>query len=516
MKHIYFRIFIIVLLSVVTLQGKAQTITYYYYLGTVPTDESQWVTICSANSTASDKQSVVGTRGDYSGKVYLFTGKSYSDGYIRYLQVKLARSTNLTITLNFGGNDNVDIPMTFWECYSSGIAHPNSWDSEGYGYYLLHAYYKHNGVWYKLRDDMTYLNKISFTNNVINSDNNRTYYYTNPDPTIVDFLEAEGDNSGEDASYSYGAMSSIGESSSFKICDALKGEYKVTVGFPDSKDGINGYAMVINGKDTYSFPATIGEQTSSKSLDASNGLTLSGSEGYSSANFDYVLLRKTSENLSVGKYGYATYCTNVPLDFTNSTKLKAYVANYEDNSYENAKFTPITKVPANTGILLKSSNAKELLDINNDDASAEEDIPICTAGDDATKNLLVGSIDKTKIERYIEDSGGAIVSANYVLNNQLNSNSCYQTNFYRVPADGMTIRANSAYMNFKVRSGDSFNDTRAKLNMIFDDDDSVTGIDTVTTTTSSDDDSIYNLAGQKVDNDYKGIVIKNGKKYLVK
>lgn len=30
------------------------------------------------------------------------------------------------------------------------------------------------------------------------------------------------------------------------------------------------------------------------------------------------------------------------------------------------------------------------------------------------------------------------------------------------------------------------------------------------------DDAIYNLAGQKVGADYKGIVIKNGKKYIVK
>lgn len=30
------------------------------------------------------------------------------------------------------------------------------------------------------------------------------------------------------------------------------------------------------------------------------------------------------------------------------------------------------------------------------------------------------------------------------------------------------------------------------------------------------DDAVYNLSGQKVSSSYKGIVIKNGKKYLVK
>ena len=41
---------------------------------------------------------------------------------------------------------------------------------------------------------------------------------------------------------------------------------------------------------------------------------------------------------------------------------------------------------------------------------------------------------------------------------------------------------------------------------------SVKGIETKTTANAA----IYNLAGQKVDASYKGIVIKNGKKYVVK
>jgi hypothetical protein len=31
----------------------------------------------------------------------------------------------------------------------------------------------------------------------------------------------------------------------------------------------------------------------------------------------------------------------------------------------------------------------------------------------------------------------------------------------------------------------------------------------------ADDDTMYNLAGQEVDENYKGIVIKNGKKYFL-
>ena len=42
-----------------------------------------------------------------------------------------------------------------------------------------------------------------------------------------------------------------------------------------------------------------------------------------------------------------------------------------------------------------------------------------------------------------------------------------------------------------------------------------TGIESVQTQ-QLQNGAIYNLAGQKVGNDYKGIVIKNGKKYLMK
>jgi hypothetical protein len=52
---------------------------------------------------------------------------------------------------------------------------------------------------------------------------------------------------------------------------------------------------------------------------------------------------------------------------------------------------------------------------------------------------------------------------------------------------------------------------------IIDDDDSITpdvsGITNHTSATTQHPSSTYNLAGQRVSDDYKGIVIKNGKKF---
>lgn len=75
-----------------------------------------------------------------------------------------------------------------------------------------------------------------------------------------------------------------------------------------------------------------------------------------------------------------------------------------------------------------------------------------------------------------------------------------------VKADGVKISPFRAYFT-GIPGGAS-----AKLNF---DDEETTGITNVNAA-ESNDDTLYNLAGQKVNAAYKGIVIKNGKKYLVK
>ena len=75
-----------------------------------------------------------------------------------------------------------------------------------------------------------------------------------------------------------------------------------------------------------------------------------------------------------------------------------------------------------------------------------------------------------------------------------------------VKADGAKISPFRAYFTGIPEGGS------AKLNF---DDEETTGITNVNAA-ESNDDTLYNLAGQKVNAAYKGIVIKNGKKYLVK
>lgn len=72
----------------------------------------------------------------------------------------------------------------------------------------------------------------------------------------------------------------------------------------------------------------------------------------------------------------------------------------------------------------------------------------------------------------------------------------------------------NAEENNKAQVNPAINTTNAKVFLLVEN--STTGINDIHTNENQNDDRIYNLAGQIVDKSYKGIVIKNGRKYLAK
>ena len=75
------------------------------------------------------------------------------------------------------------------------------------------------------------------------------------------------------------------------------------------------------------------------------------------------------------------------------------------------------------------------------------------------------------------------------------------------PKDAVRLYDNTVYIFADAPSA-------ARLQVIWLDDNNATAIQTVKK--AEDTDAIYNLAGQKVDANYKGIIIKNGKKMIQK
>ena len=72
----------------------------------------------------------------------------------------------------------------------------------------------------------------------------------------------------------------------------------------------------------------------------------------------------------------------------------------------------------------------------------------------------------------------------------------------------------SSVKNNKAQANPANNTINAKVFLLVDD--STTGISDIRTDENHNDGRIYNLAGQVVDASYKGIIIKNGRKYLAK
>ncbi|MBQ9641497.1 MAG: hypothetical protein IJV06_08045 [Bacteroidaceae bacterium] len=226
----------------------------------------------------------------------------------------------------------------------------------------------------------------------------------------------------------------------------------------------NGYGVDINkGTNTYMSYA-MSNGTDRPSMSSTNGALLVQATIYSPV--------PTTVSKSISDAGYATYCSPYALDFTGSG-LTAYVATVTGTE---VSFTEVTKVPANTGVLLKG---------------AADDYEITVAASaDAVESALIGVTEETKVP-----------AGSFVL-----YNGDKGVGFYKTTAE-FTVGANTAYL--PALGGD------AKARFISLDEGTATAITAVEAVTNNNG-VIYNLRGQRVAQPTKGIYIQNGKKILVK
>jgi hypothetical protein len=78
-------------------------------------------------------------------------------------------------------------------------------------------------------------------------------------------------------------------------------------------------------------------------------------------------------------------------------------------------------------------------------------------------------------------------------------------------ADGVTLAVGKAYID-----GNTLANASGFLTFVIGDEDETTTINAVDAAGMDDDTPVYNLAGQKVGKDYKGVVIVNGRKVVRK
>lgn len=187
------------------------------------------------------------------------------------------------------------------------------------------------------------------------------------------------------------------------------------------------------------------------------------------------------ETVTISPSGYSTYAAYYPVDYSK-LGLKAYTVKL------NAEKTGIVMnevegvVPAGVAVLLKGT-------VDTDYALTKADGWQNVTSDLKMSDGTITSTDKTTVY------GLATVNG--------------QDGFYKA-SKGKTIPAKCAYL--EVENSASL----AKFYSLGDHSGSTTGITSVMNEAAGNNAPMYNLAGQLVDKGYKGIVIKNGKKIVLK
>lgn len=190
---------------------------------------------------------------------------------------------------------------------------------------------------------------------------------------------------------------------------------------------------------------------------------------------------------------WVTYCSPYVLDFTDDVEdlQGAYYVNGHDDKATTLTVTKIAgKVPAKTGLLLHVTPSSETQTIK---------LPIGDTGTPLSGNKLVGVLSPT----YIEPTSG------------VNTNLGLAGGEFVGFNNAGIIGANKAYLQIPTSEMPTEDNGDAKLTIIIDDSDTA-AIKSIEKEQYPTTISMYNIAGQRVNGSYKGIVIHNGKKSVVK
>lgn len=194
-----------------------------------------------------------------------------------------------------------------------------------------------------------------------------------------------------------------------------------------------------------------------------------------------VALNVPEETVTISPSGYSTYAAYYPVDYSK-LGLEAYTVKLNEEKtgivMEKESF-----VPAGVAVLLKGK-----ADTDYALKKAERSGWAQPLGLKMSDGTITSTTEKTVY-------GLATVDG--------------QDGFYKAP-EGKTIPAKCAYLEVAKSANP------AKFYSLGDQSGSTTGITSVKNEAAGNNAPMYNLAGQLVDKGYKGIVIKNGKKIVLK
>ena len=190
-----------------------------------------------------------------------------------------------------------------------------------------------------------------------------------------------------------------------------------------------------------------------------------------------ITFKSTALTATLNASGYATYCSQYPLNFSGATDYSAWQITDIDSDNK-ITFTKITgTVKGGTGVFLKG------------EAGATVTLTSADSNTELSDNLLEGTLAPTYVEsgKYYGLSGASFVKIN-----------------------GGTVKAGKAILDadWITENADS------RFTFVFADES--TGISEIEYGTLNADNTVYNLNGQHVDTPKNGMYIVNGKKVIIK
>ena len=218
-------------------------------------------------------------------------------------------------------------------------------------------------------------------------------------------------------------------------------------------------------------------------LTAGSTVIVKGKPLYKSQNLEInsgsqiVCLNGHYDAVNVTSAGYATYVTRHAIDMSSDSEVKAYAVSYDETN-DVIKLNQVKEAPANTALVFQATEGKHML----------------TAGTSTT------ALTDNNLTFYTTDT--EVTTDHSVL--ILAQNSKGEVGFH--PVKVYTTVA--AYKGILKINSTSSTKTFYGLN-----DDATTGIGHVSASTASNGER-YNLAGQRVNANFKGVIIVNGKKFI--
>ena len=241
----------------------------------------------------------------------------------------------------------------------------------------------------------------------------------------------------------------------------------------------NGYVITNLDLGVYNkMDVDCGTLNNSKWTGASQVVTVTPTETKKFKNITVTYAKLPTATLTTAASGFSTYAADYDVDYS-AAGLKAYAITL-DEAAKTVKYTEATGVvPAGKAVLVKG------------DANTEYTLtPATEEAGEFTTDLQIS--DGT-----VTTEGGLYYAFATVDG---------KSGFKKL-ADGLTIPAKKGYLKLSTASAKGF----------FDFDDTTTGIKGISEGTIDEEETpLFNLAGQRVSKSYKGVVVKNGKKFVNK